>query len=432
MAKVGSWSTTAGSNNSTPPDGWPEGQAPSTVNDCAREMMAQIRTVFNDAQWFDQNLTPTFINTTSFSVAGDQTSAIHAGRRLKIFDATAGVATTIYATVLTASFTVVTTISVSADAGQLTSSLSSFALAILSNTNPSLPRTISTTSFSAENVTISGTLTASGAVTLQTTLSVSGAVTLKTTLSVGGAVQMGSTLNVTGTTSLSAAVKLGTTLTVSGAASMLTTLSVGGATVLNSTLTASGAVTLNTTLTVSGATSLLTTLTVGGATVLKGALSVSGATNIAGTLSASAISNPVVQVHNTIAQSYTASILNRINFDGVLVDTHTFFRTASSVFAPTKSGIYNVNFYSVLRRLSTTAINAVDVRMFLNGVSAQAGLRGVIIFQAGDNTTAGMWNIAMPITNGSELTVHLSAGATSNCDTQSFDSYLTVSYLSGL
>ncbi len=139
MAKLGTWNTTAANNNQTPPDGWPEGQAPSTVNDCAREMMASVRTAFNDLQYFDQNLTPTFINSTSFSLAGNQTSAIHAGRRLKIFDATAGAATTIYATVLTASFTTVTTVSISADAGQLTTSLSSFAVAILSRDNLSFP-----------------------------------------------------------------------------------------------------------------------------------------------------------------------------------------------------------------------------------------------------------------------------------------------------
>src|SRR5574337_1848612 len=156
MSKLGSWSTTPGSNNATPPDGWPEGQPPSTVNDCARAMMAQIRAAFNDLQYFDPNLTPTFINATSFSVVGDQTSAIHAGRRLKIFDATAGVATTIYATVLTASFTVVTTISISADAGQLTASLSSFALAIISNNNSSFPRNIT-----LDALTVAGAFTAS-------------------------------------------------------------------------------------------------------------------------------------------------------------------------------------------------------------------------------------------------------------------------------
>lgn len=46
MSDVSQWSTTAASNNATPPDGWPEGQAPSTVNDCAREMMAAL------AKWY--------------------------------------------------------------------------------------------------------------------------------------------------------------------------------------------------------------------------------------------------------------------------------------------------------------------------------------------------------------------------------------------
>jgi hypothetical protein len=43
------WDSTAASNNATPPDGWPEGQAPSTVNDCAREMMAAVKRWFTRA-----------------------------------------------------------------------------------------------------------------------------------------------------------------------------------------------------------------------------------------------------------------------------------------------------------------------------------------------------------------------------------------------
>jgi hypothetical protein len=37
------WNEVAASNNVTPPAGWPEGQAPSTVNDCAREMMGALK-----------------------------------------------------------------------------------------------------------------------------------------------------------------------------------------------------------------------------------------------------------------------------------------------------------------------------------------------------------------------------------------------------
>lgn len=158
MSKLGSWSTTAGSNNATPPDGWPEGQAPSTVNDCAREMMASIRTVFNDAQFFDGNLTPTFVNTTSFTVAGDQTSAMHAGRRLKLFDG----GNVNYAEILAASFTAVTTISVSA-ASALTASLSSFAVGLLhANTNSSaLPRRAYFDFLTASSMAVPGNLSVS-------------------------------------------------------------------------------------------------------------------------------------------------------------------------------------------------------------------------------------------------------------------------------
>lgn len=44
---VSSWSTTPASNNSAPPNGWPEGMAPSAVNDTARQMMADIRSMYD-------------------------------------------------------------------------------------------------------------------------------------------------------------------------------------------------------------------------------------------------------------------------------------------------------------------------------------------------------------------------------------------------
>lgn len=39
---VTSWSTVNGNNNSAPPDGAPEGQAPSTLNNCIRQVMADV------------------------------------------------------------------------------------------------------------------------------------------------------------------------------------------------------------------------------------------------------------------------------------------------------------------------------------------------------------------------------------------------------
>lgn len=49
MTNVSEWSVTAGLNNSSPPDGWPEGMARSAVNDAAREMMAALAKWYKDS-----------------------------------------------------------------------------------------------------------------------------------------------------------------------------------------------------------------------------------------------------------------------------------------------------------------------------------------------------------------------------------------------
>lgn len=42
MSEVYTWDKVAANNNDAPPDGWPENQAYSSVNNCAREMMAAL------------------------------------------------------------------------------------------------------------------------------------------------------------------------------------------------------------------------------------------------------------------------------------------------------------------------------------------------------------------------------------------------------
>src|SRR5882672_5067397 len=134
MSKVGSWSITPASNNATPPDGWPEGQAPSTVNDCAREMMAQIRIMINDLGFVDLGMVPTRTASNTFTVTGNQTSFLDIGRRVKAFDAS-----TLYGSVISSSFTTNTGITLRMDSGILTTSLSSFAIGTISPTNPAIP-----------------------------------------------------------------------------------------------------------------------------------------------------------------------------------------------------------------------------------------------------------------------------------------------------
>jgi hypothetical protein len=47
MSDVSAWSATDASNTAATPDGWPEGQSPASVNDCARAMMGAIK------RWYD-------------------------------------------------------------------------------------------------------------------------------------------------------------------------------------------------------------------------------------------------------------------------------------------------------------------------------------------------------------------------------------------
>src|SRR5262245_3306464 len=53
-----SWHQNDAANTNAPPNGWPEGQFPSTVNDCARAMMGAVR------RWYDR-IQPTVTSTGS-------------------------------------------------------------------------------------------------------------------------------------------------------------------------------------------------------------------------------------------------------------------------------------------------------------------------------------------------------------------------------
>lgn len=135
---IKNWSTTAASNNATPPNGWPEGQAPSTVNDCGRQMMADIRTQCQDGEWFDWGDTVSRNSATVFKITGDVTTRYLQNRRIKCYDSS-----TIYGTVVSSSYSAPdTTITILSDSGSLSASLSSVALALLTPTGISVPSTL--------------------------------------------------------------------------------------------------------------------------------------------------------------------------------------------------------------------------------------------------------------------------------------------------
>lgn len=87
-------------------------------------------------QWAASGLTPTYISATSFSVTGDQTSALHIGRRVK----TTNTGGTIYSTITNSVYGSVTTVTVENDSGTLDSGLSAVSYGILTSTNPSVPK----------------------------------------------------------------------------------------------------------------------------------------------------------------------------------------------------------------------------------------------------------------------------------------------------
>jgi hypothetical protein len=136
---ISSWSTTPASNIATPPNGAPEGMAPSTVNDVMRQQMADHKTQWLDAEWFNHGDSGiSRASATSFKITGDVTARYLKNRRIKCYDSS-----TIYGTITASSYSAPdTTITVETDSGSLTASLSSIALAITSPSGLSIPSTI--------------------------------------------------------------------------------------------------------------------------------------------------------------------------------------------------------------------------------------------------------------------------------------------------
>ncbi len=114
------WSTTASGNAAVAGINWTEGQPPSTVNDSARQEMAQVRQQYAPDQWHwvEVSNTASVASQTSFKVSTDLTSVFHAQRRVRL----SGGGTTRYASVVSSSFTAETTVTVSVDAGSLSAS----------------------------------------------------------------------------------------------------------------------------------------------------------------------------------------------------------------------------------------------------------------------------------------------------------------------
>lgn len=86
-------------------------------------------------EWKASGLTPTYVSGTTFTLAGDQTTAFHIGRRLK----TTNTGGTIYSRIVNSAFGAVTTVTVANESGSLDSGLSAVGYGLVSAANTSAP-----------------------------------------------------------------------------------------------------------------------------------------------------------------------------------------------------------------------------------------------------------------------------------------------------
>lgn len=141
MSLISTWSTDPNDNQMPTPNGWPEGQAPSTVNNCARQMMSSIREQWNSAAWFNWGYNVSRVSGSSFLVTSATNStvtlpaAFEVNARIKLFDST-----TLYGTITTVSSSAASTlVTFTSDAHSLTASFSSVANSIIPATNTPIP-----------------------------------------------------------------------------------------------------------------------------------------------------------------------------------------------------------------------------------------------------------------------------------------------------
>jgi hypothetical protein len=133
MPGIRDYSITPGANTAL----FPEGMAPSAVNDGMRQVQADIRAWYQDAEWINLGHTPIYASAASFSVPGDQTGVYHVGRRLRASGTTPF---TVYGTVASVGFASETTVTAEWDAGGLDNTLTQVAVGLPSAANGALPK----------------------------------------------------------------------------------------------------------------------------------------------------------------------------------------------------------------------------------------------------------------------------------------------------
>lgn len=131
------WSTLA-ANNATGVTNvnWAEGQAPSTVNNSARQEMADVATWYRtDGEWIDRNDSASFSSGTIVTFTGiNLTSIYNKDRRVRTVSSTPG---TLHGTIIASSFSTNTTVTIAFDSTAVLSNeaITDIAVGIISNSS---------------------------------------------------------------------------------------------------------------------------------------------------------------------------------------------------------------------------------------------------------------------------------------------------------
>lgn len=130
---IKSYSTTAGNNTASPPNGAPIGTTKvSQLDDIQRQVMADVREWYETPEWRDLGHTPTFVSSTSFRIGANVTASYRVGQRIRISDSS-----TLYGTIASATFSSPnTTIAVTLDSGTISASITAVAVGLNPDNDP--------------------------------------------------------------------------------------------------------------------------------------------------------------------------------------------------------------------------------------------------------------------------------------------------------
>jgi hypothetical protein len=144
------WSTTAADNDTAGSINFAEGQAASTVNNSARQLMADVRSWVDDGSWHNWGDSHTYNSSTSTIVSGsDVTARYHAGRRVRAVGSSTG---TIYGRISSSSFSTDTTINYTWDSGSLSNEALTISIGFVQVTG----KPVSATAVEASSATLAG------------------------------------------------------------------------------------------------------------------------------------------------------------------------------------------------------------------------------------------------------------------------------------